>query len=252
MEAIRHSIRPRIIHTFIPDVDQDDLPNFDSIDRIDNENLLTYSLVNTLTSKTRKKGTFDISRISKRADRDRTEIVDAPVEYSYTDFLRFELEQNYDINEAMEKDPEKPFSPIDARLDFFPGKYVGFDATALWSVYENKFLSHNIGGSIWDSRGDRLYVEYRYTRESDEIDLNPAQSIFGDLRLKVTDRLRVSGLYEYNFQDNTRVRTGFGLTYKADCWQFDGRIVDKVNVGDRNDVNWEFNIKLFGLGEFGI
>ena len=252
IEAIRHSVRPRVVHTFIPDVDQDDLPNFDAIDRIENQNLLTYSLVNTLTSKTRKKGTFDISRISKRADRDRAEIVDSPVDYSYTDFLRFELEQNYDINEAMEKNPEKPFSPIEARLDIFPGKYVGLDADALWSVYDNRFLSYNIGGTIWDDRGDRLYVEYRNTQESDEIDFNPAQSIFGDLRVKVNDRLRVSGLYEYNFQDNTRVQTGLGLSYKADCWAFEGRVVDKVNVGDRNDVNWELNIKLNGLGQFGI
>ena len=252
IEAIRHSVRPRIVHTFIPDVDQDDLPNFDSIDRIDDENLLTYSLVNTLTSKSKKKGTYDISRFSKRGDRERAEIVDAPVEYSYTDFLRFELAQNYDIEEAMEKNPEKPFSPIEARLDIFPGKWVGLDADALFSVYDTRFLSYNLGGSIWDERGDRLYVEYRNTQESDEIDQNPAQSIYGDLRLKVTDRLGVSGLYEYNFQDNTRVRTGFGLNYRADCWSFQGSIVDKVNVGDRNDVNWEFNINLFGLGEFGI
>ncbi len=47
---------PGIVHTYIPDVDQDDLPKFDAVDRIDNQNLLTYSLTNTLTSKTRKKG----------------------------------------------------------------------------------------------------------------------------------------------------------------------------------------------------
>ena len=38
-QAIKHTVRPRIIHDYIPDVDQDDLPNFDSIDRIENQNL---------------------------------------------------------------------------------------------------------------------------------------------------------------------------------------------------------------------
>ena len=249
LEAIRHSIRPRITHTFIPDVDQDDLPNFDAIDRIDNENLLTYSLVNTLTSKSKKNGSFDISR---QFDATKAEIVDSATEYSYVDFLRFELLQIYDIDEGMEKNPEKPFSPIDARLDIFPGKWVALDADALFSVYDTRFLSHNIGGRIWDQRGDSLRVEYRNTKSSDEIDLNPTQSIFGDLRLKITDRLRVSGLYEYNFQDNTRVQTGFGLGYKADCWSFEGQVVDKVNVDSANDISWEIKIKLFGLGEFGI
>ncbi len=89
-------------------------------------------------------------------------------------------------------------------------------------------------------------------RNSDEISLNQAQSIFGDLHVQVTDRLRVSGLYEYNFLDKTRVQTGVGLNYTADCWSFEGRVVDKVNVENKTDLNWEFKIKLFGLGEFGI
>ena len=115
--------------------------------------------------------------------KDKATIIDSQTDYSYNDFLRFELEQTYDIKEAKQKDSEKPFSPIGARLDFFPGKYVGLDATALWSVYDYDFISHNIGGNLWDRRGDSLKVEYRYTRSSDETDLNEAQSIFGDLRL---------------------------------------------------------------------
>ena len=249
IEAIKHTLRPRVVHTYIPDQDQDDLPNFDSIDRIDNQNLLTYSLTNTLTSKTRKGGSFEITR---RQDKDESTIIDSQTDYSYNDFLRFELEQSYDIKEAKQKDSETPFSPISARLDFFPGKYIGLDADALWSVYDYKLLSHNIGANLWDQRGDRLSVEYRYTRRSDEIDLNQAQSFFGDLRVKVTDRLRVSGLYEYNFLDKTRVQTGFGLNYQANCWSFEGRVIDKVNVDHTSDFNWEFKIKLFGLGEFGI
>lgn len=249
IEAIKHAVRPRVVHTYIPDKDQDDLPSFDGIDRIANQNLLTYSLTNTLTSKTRKEGSFEFTR---RHDKDTATVIDSQTDYSYNDFLRFELEQSYDIKEAKQKDSEKPFSPIGARLDFFPGNYVGLDATALWSVYEYKFLSHNIGGNLWDRRGDRLYIEYRFTRESDEISQNPAKSIYGDLRLQVTNRLKVSGLYEYNFLDKTRVQTGFGLNYTADCWSFDGRVVSKVNVDNNTDLNWEFKIKLYGLGEFGI
>jgi LPS-assembly protein len=248
-EAFKHTIRPRVVHIYIPDQDQDDLPYFDSADRIDNENLLSYSLTNTLTSKIKKEGSFGLDR---RNDQNKATVIDSQTDYSYNDFLRFELQQAYDIKEAKQSDSEKPFSPINARLDFFPGKYVGLDATALWSVYDYDFISHNIGGSFWDQRGDSLRMEYRYTRSSDESDLNEAQSIFGDLRLQVTDRLRVSGLYEYNFLDDTRVQTGFGLSYKADCWSFEGRIIDKVNVDNTTDLNWEFKIELYGLGGFGI
>jgi LPS-assembly protein len=249
IEAIKHTVRPRIIHTFIPDVDQDDLPNFDAIDRINNQNRLTYSLTNTLTSKTRKAGSFEITR---RIDADRATVVDSATDLNYNDFLRFELEQSYDFKEAVENNPDKPFSPLAARLDLFPGKYIALDSTALWSVYDHKFLSYNVGTNIWDNRGDKLSVEYRFTTDSDETVLNEAHSILADLRVKVTDRLRVSTLYEYNFLDNTRIQLGFGFNYKADCWAFDGRVLDKTNVDNTSNLSYEIKIQLFGLGEFGI
>ncbi len=249
IEAIKHTIRPRIIHDFIPDVDQDDLPAFDSIDRINNVNLLTYSLTNTLTSKTRKKGSFDISH---RIDKTAATIIDSASDHSYNDFLRFELAQSYDINEAKEKDPNRPFSPIGARLDLIPGRYIALEATALWSVYDTEFLSHNLATNLWDLRGDRLALEYRYTRDSDEISLNPVQSLAADLRVKVTDRLTLSGDYEYNFQDNTRVQTGIGMNYKSQCWAFEGRITDRTGVDGSHNFDFEIKVNLFGLGEFGI
>jgi LPS-assembly protein len=249
MEAVKHTIRPRIIHDFIPDVDQDDLPNFDSTDRIANKNLLTYSLTNTLTSKTQKKGSFDISH---RIDKTRATVIDSAADYSYNDFLRFELEQSYDINEAKEKDSDRPFSPIGARLDLVPGRYIWVDADALWSVYDTKFLSHNIIANLWDLRGDRLSMEYRYTRDSDDISLNPTQSLSADLRVKVTDRLSLTSDYEYNFLDNTRVQTGLGMNYKARCWAFEGRITDRTGVDNSHNFDFEIKVNLFGLGEFGI
>ena len=248
IEAIKHTIRPRIIHDYIPYADQDDLPDFDSIDRIDNTNLLTYSLINTLTSKTRKNGSFSTSH---RTDPSDATVLDTVSDYKYNDFLRFELEQSYDINEAKEKEPDRPFSPISARLDLFPGKYVSVEADALWSVYDTKFLSHNIAANLWDLRGDKLSIEYRYTRKSDEISLNQAQFLSVDLRVKVTDRLHLSGNYEYNFLDNTHVQTGIGLNYRRQCWSIDGNITETTNDNSKN-LDFELKVNLFGLGGFGI
>jgi LPS-assembly protein len=256
MEDIKHSLRPRVIHEFIPNQNQDDLPNFDATDRIKKRNLLTYSLTNTLTSKSRKQGSFEISR---RVDPNNATVIDSATEYNYNDFLRFALEQNYDINEAQEKDPNRPFSPIGTRVDFFPGRYVSLETNALWSVYDYKFLSHNIGANIWDGRGDRLSVDYRYTKDSQETDLNGTQSILNEahsiavnLRVKVTDRLRVATDYEYNFLDKTWVQKALGINYTASCWSFDGRVIDNTGADNSHNLNFEVRINLFGLGYFGI
>ena len=165
---------------------------------------------------------------------------------------------------------DRPFSPLSGRLDLFPGKYIALDALALWSVYENKFLSTNIGTNIWDERGDKLSIQYSYARQSDEINrfpdlsnevinmlsdeivFNEANSLLANLEVKVTDRLRVSTLYEYNFLDDIQVRLGLGINYRAGCWAFDGRVINSAGVGGANSLSYEFKIELFGLGEFGI
>ncbi len=69
-----------------------------------------------------------------------------------------------------------------------PGKYIWIDADAQYSVYENEFLSHNIQGSLWDKRGDELYVDYRYEKSAKETEVaEDIQSIFGKIKVQLTD-----------------------------------------------------------------
>jgi LPS-assembly protein len=246
LKGLKHSIRPEVSHTFIPDVDQSDLPSFDDIDRISKTNKITYSLTNTLTTKARKSGSFEISR---RIDQNTAGIIDSPTDYAYNDFLRFKLEQSYDINEARESDPDKPFSPVFAELDVFPGKYFALDADALWSVYDLDILSHNVAANVWNLRGDRLSIEYRYTKKSDETDFNETNSINGSLTVKVTDRLTVRGNYEYNFLEDVQVEAAAGFLYTAQCWAFDAIARQTTGVNDEKQYAFEFKLDLFGLGE---
>ncbi|MEJ2284940.1 MAG: LPS assembly protein LptD, partial [Desulfobacterales bacterium] len=249
IRAVKHSIRPEVTHTYIPNVDQSDLPSFDTVDRVDNVNLLTYSLTNTLTTKSRKEGSFEITR---RIGRDQAGVIDSPVDYAYNDLLRFKLQQTYDINEGKENNPDRPFSPIYAELDLFPGTYFALDADALWSVYELKFLSHNFAANIWDNRGDRLSVEYRYTTVSDEIESDNVNTLNGALTVKATDRLVLRGNYQYNFEQNVPVEAGLGFVYTAKCWSFDGIVRQRTGVDNSKKYDFEVKINLFGLGEFGL
>ena len=245
-KALKHSMRPEISHTFIPDVDQTDLPDFDNIDRIDKRNEITYSLTNTLTTKSRKTGSFEFNR---RVDLNEAAIIDSPTDHAYNDFLRFKLEQSFDINEARESDPYRPFSPLFAELDVFPGKYFALDADANWSVYDLEILSNNVAANFWDERGDRLTIEYRYTKESDETDFNETNSINGALRVKLTDRLTVRANYEYNFLEDVQVEAGAGFLYRSQCWALDAEVRETTGVDEEKQYAFEFKVDLFGLGE---
>ncbi len=238
--ATKHSVIPQVIYEYIPEQDQDKLPDFDvdSIDRIEKKNLVTYSLTNTFTSKSKSVIKTDGSLISEDNE---------PATYDYREFLWFKLEQSYDIYEAREDDPEKwenqtnqrPFLPLKGELEFNPGKYLSIRGDAEWCTYDDKLLSRNIEAIISDNRGDRLSVEYRNTPGSIE-------SISADLSFKISDRLIASAEYEYNILQNERIIIGAGLVYKAQCWSITLGCTDEPD-----DRKYEFSINLYGLGELG-
>ena len=251
IEKIRHTIRPQVIWDYIPEKDQDKYPLFDDsdgiekqnkdeyslfdgVDRIEKQNLITYSITNTLTSKSKE------NRQKKEAH-----ILDKtyghenynPPSYAYNQFCRFKLEQSYDINKEKDDDPE-PFSPIYAELELIPGRYFSIDADAEWSHYDNRFRSRNVAINLWDERGDKLFVEHRYTIDSSE-------SIYTDLLLKVSDRLSAYAEYERNIFEGEDIKYGLGFLYETQCWSLDFRYID-----EENDRKFVFMINLFGIGRF--
>jgi LPS-assembly protein len=236
-ERIKHRIRPQITHEFIPDSKQGDLPRFDTIDRIDETNKITYALINTLTSKSKTVGAKKSGpQLPSRRGAERQTTVD----YDYNDFFRLEVEHSYDFEKS-----RKPFSPIFARLDISPGKYIRLDADAQYSVYENEFLSHNLQGSLWDNRGDEIYMDYRYAKSAEETEVKEdIQSIFGKIKVQLTDYLSLNAENRYNLETDQRIRTAGGFTYQAQCWSFDFKYTDEPN-----DWKVNFKIELTGLGE---
>lgn len=238
-EKIKHTIRPQVTHDFIPDSNQGGLPRFDPIDQIDKTNQIAYSLTNILTSKS-KAARADGSRAAPPEVRNDSD--QKPVDNQYQDFFRFKVGQSYNFEKS-----KKEFSPIAAKMNITPGRYIEIDADAAWSVYDTEFLSHNVQLSLWDHRGDKLHVDYRYAKESEEIE-NPEdiQSILGKLTVQLTDRLSILAEHQQNIEENLRIRTAAGFSYKAQCWSFDFKFTDEPN-----DRSYAFKVNLFGLGGVG-
>ena len=235
VDRIKHIIRPQIIYDYIPEKDQSELPSLDGIDRIGRVNLITYSLTNTLTSKS-KKNTGEIKDLS--TDKPAADGNYEPPMYDYNEFLRFKLQQSYDINKEKEDDPE-PFSPIHGELELYPIRYFSVKADADWSHYDSNFRSRNVAATLWDMRGDKLSVDYRYQRDASE-------TVYTNLGLKISDRLSMRGEYERNIFDNKDLKYGFGFLYETQCWSFD------FNLTKEEDVSFIFMITLYGIGEIGL
>ena len=238
-EKIKHRIRPQITHDVIYNSRQRDLPRFDTIDRIDETNNITYTLINTLTSKSKKAAA---EQLSPRLPIQRGASRQSKADFLYNDLLRLEVTNSYDFEKS-----RRPFAPIFARLDVFPGKYLWIDADARYSVYDTKFLAHNVQASLWDNRGDELYVDYRYEQKSKETEVDEdTQSIYGKMKVQLIDSLSINADNQYNFETRQRIKTGAGFTYTSQCWSFDFKYTNEPN-------DWEvgFKIELIGLGEIG-
>jgi len=205
----------------------------DDIDRIPPKNLITYSLTNTFTSK--------FKRMTKEKAHRPTDKLDGntsyePSTYDYNEFCRFKLEQSYDINKEKEDDPE-PFSPIHGELDLTPQKYVYLRADADWSHYDRNFRSHNISATLHDERGDSIFVEHRYQRNSSE-------TIYTDVKLQLSESLLMKGEYERNIFNGIDLKYGLGFLYKAHCWSLASSFTK-----EGEDLSFRFMITLYGIGQ---
>lgn len=230
IDRIKHTLRPQVVYEYIPHIDQDQFPSYDSIDRILEKNLLTYSLVNFFTSRSKK--IID----QTQADPKKQDSGYSP--YLYHQFSRLKLQQSYDINKANDHEPE-PFSPISGEFDWVLSNFFSLQADARWNQYRSEFLTHNIAASFSDSRGDRLFVEHRYAQAQSE-------TIYTDLRVNLTHGLSAYTSYERDILDDKKIQSRLGFIYNAQCWSLNVRYTDQ-----EADRKFEFIISLRGLGEAG-
>jgi LPS-assembly protein len=233
IDRLKHAITPEVVYEYTLDDDQTDFPQFDELDRIERQNLITYGFTNTFTA--------------------RTPVVSesGPEQYTYNPFLRIELSQSFDINKDQEGDP-RPYSDIATELDLTPGRFVALDTDTLWSPYDNHLNTFNSSLSFWDLRGDELAVDYRYTRETEaNADTGTvAQVGIESIRLTVaavvSSQWRLRAGYEYDLQDNEELEASAGIGFSSQCWGVD---IDYLSEQENYGAIIMFYLK--GLGPIG-
>ena len=231
VDKIKHTITPRLEYSYIPETDQTEYPFFNSTDRIDPENLMTFSITNLLISKTSKERPVDSNGIGKN-------INEVSATESYNQFFRFKVEQSYDFNKENKPD-EKPFLPLYAELDLTPADLITIHEEAEWSHDHGHFISHNIYCKLRDNRNDHLLIEHRYTRDD-------VQSIYLDFNGVITQSISIFGNYERNLDSGKDIEKSIGCLYQAQCWSIALSFKD-----EDDDQKISGMITLYGLGGMG-
>lgn len=219
LRAVRHTIRPRIAYTYIPEAVQTDIPLFDSVDRIAKANTILYSLNTILTGKFMDKAKPE-----------------------YLNLVYMDISHSYDINEATRKlqsnmDKRRPFGAVNGELRLMPVSSAKLTVRGAYDIYKHWLASYDTGLSISDSRGDSVAVTRRFIRaESDYFEVST--------RLRAND----SWLFMYNkrfsFVESRSLETSFGIDYKHQCWSY---LLTYMMRPEERIVYLTFN--LLGLGK---
>ncbi len=224
----KHTVRPQIGYEYRPEVSQNKLPSFDSTDRVNSRNRITYSLINFF---------------SARLDQ-------APGEVEYHDFARLEFSQFYDVSQpdGGEEDTstsrDRPFSNVFTQIDFTPKRYVNFTYKNGFSPYDTDFKSHELLAHLWDQRGDNLTVDYR--RQLDDDDNTIVNEIGVQLKLNLWEGVSANVRSDYDLKRTRNIKSEYNIMLQRQCWGISASYVDDPGADDRRVA---LGISLYGVGE---
>lgn len=180
--GLTHNLRPFIEYDYLSDENQDDLPVFDSVDRIAHQNQFTYGIDNF----------FDL--FGNKTER----------EYGY-----LKIKQSYDMRSEKS---DTPFSPVNVRLRWNPLEQAKFLYKTDIDIYGEGFISHTIEAGYENSRGDYLDIDYRYDNNGDTHQLNLSA------RAQLSDTLFASYDIEHSLSESQVIEQNISLMYQPACW----------------------------------
>jgi len=231
---IKHLIEPRFTFNYVPEVDEEireKIKVFDGIDSVSRQSSLTYSLTQRILQKELRKDDSFATR----------------------EILRFDISQTFDLIEATGSEDSKNKRPFtDIRFDFDSRLHdnlaLNFDST--YDIYENTFKTFNIGLGIKPIDSLYLFVNSRYTKDSQNFLTSGLDWNFGK-------GWRLQGNTQYDARENIFRENNFSLLYDdpCKCWGFQADITDRksLSAGFENsrEILYLFTITLRGLGSFG-
>ncbi len=178
-----HSLRPYVEYDYLSDTNQDDLPIFDSIDRISDVNSISYGIDNF----------FDIFG-AKSSTR----------EYGY-----FKIRQSYDLRSEYS---DNPFSAVNIKLRWNPVKSARIIYKTDIDVYGEGFIRHSLESSYYNSRGDSISLDYRYDKLDDTDQIN------ADIKARLFDTIFASYAIEHSLSQSEIIEQNISLMYQPACW----------------------------------
>ncbi|SDN32775.1 LPS-assembly protein [Desulfonauticus submarinus] len=232
---LKHTIKPELKYKFRPDKDQRELPYFDSVDRLDPQEELTYSLTNLFTL---RKDTLTNNTLQKQ----------------YLDFLRIKFEQSYDFREArrnndLNRYKRRPFSDILTEVDIKFLPYLSHNSKTYYSCYLHKITEHeHLLELTWPDK-IHAYFGLDFQEPVDEYKRHRNKRVKilkwgGDILF--IPRWKLSLIFRHDLEKNKDLEKTLILSYFHQCFSLDFTF-SKTDYEDRYQVM----INLLNFGSMG-
>ncbi|MCP3943317.1 MAG: LPS-assembly protein LptD [Desulfobacteraceae bacterium] len=221
-DKIKHTMVPKLEYSYQPNIDQDDFPQFDSIDNIAEENQVTWSLTNSFIA------------------RNPITNPDGTTSNQYKEFIWLKLYQSYNVTTERDDTQLKSWSDITLESEFNFFKYLSMTADLSWSPYTAQFTNSKVGTSISDKRGDSIGTYYLYNSD------DSLETWYSKIDIKLTRYLTTYFSLESDLATNKTIESRVGITIDQDCWGM-GLEYKEASA----DKSIAFLIILKGIGGFG-
>ena len=259
LRRLKHTIDPFVKYTYTPFEDQDELPLFDSFDRVRERSVFTYGFTTKLL------GRFaplygageDITELTPRVDEIPSLFSDQPLsdlggldqlphggavsmkKGEVRNLAEFSLKQSYDY--IKDEGGGEPFSDVNAIFGIYPTRDFAFKFESNID-YETGYLSSwGVSNHFRDDRGDSLRYRYSF------ID-NSVSQLEGNLEVVLNERFSVGYYARFDDRQNEFVenRLALRLASACDCWFFDIGFDERSNP-NKNRLFFAFTFG--GLGD---
>ena len=263
LSRVKHTFEPGIKYKLVPEVDQSDNPQFDSLDHLAQKNVVTYGLTQRLLGRYEPRNSYlyGIEETTPQAE-DLASLrsgspIDESLNFGYDraadeDFTRlrsgslrematFKLSQSYDFTNDEEETFVNSASDIAADLVLYPNDYVYLRGRTDFSAESASFSDYLTEVQVQDKRGDRIRTRLRFVEDQ-------IRQLEGNLELKVTDNFKMGYYTRYDDLIGQFIEQKVGMRYisQCKCWTLDVNFTDQINPDETKVL---FNVTLLGLGE---
>jgi LPS-assembly protein len=215
---IRHSIEPAVSYSYIPEIDQSNIPQMDVVDAVTQQNLVSVSLINRLTAHYKDAAGF------------RT-----------FDLLVFRLSESRDLNKAKDTGATtaaaQPRYVLHGELYVKTPKLLTFSAIADYNSYTGEFVSSSEGVTV-DADAVKFTISNQYLRDP------RTKFLVGSTEFKLGKKWAVSGQLWRDLVQGKNIQKEYTLHYASQCWGLGIMFVTKPG-----EMQYLLTLDLKGLGE---